>query len=129
MDSRERRRATAAPFTPVSRLTYRAQLARRDAVGMTSAYYDAGDLSPYNVQALLDLLRGESRVPSTSLDLKLELRGQCSEEVVRDLVARFSHLDAPQSQVRIIAPGSRPVTVGCGSAAEQRKAAQPGKQR
>lgn len=128
MDSRERRRAASAQFTPVTRLTYRAQLARRDAIGMTSAYYDAGDLSPYNVQALLDLLRGESRVPSTSLDLKLELRGQCSEAVFRDLVDRFSHLDAPQAQVRIIAPGSRPVTVGCGSSAEPRKTAQRGKQ-
>ena len=96
---------------------------------MTSDYYDAGDLSPYNVQALVDLLRGESRVPSTSLDLRLELRGQCSEAVFRDLVDRFSQLDAPQAQVRISVAGSRPVTVGCGSATAPGKAEGRGRQR
>lgn len=113
--SRAFRRGSAARFSAVTKLTYRAELARRDALGKTSRYYDGGEFSPYNVESLLDLLRGESRVPHTTLDLTLELHGHCPDAVLRDLVQRFAELEAPKAQVRICTPGHRPVVVGCGS--------------
>ena len=117
MESRAIRRATAARLSAVTKITYRAELFRRDAQGRTSSYYDGGEFSPYNIESLLDLLRGEARVPNTSLDLTLELRGQCTDAVIRDLAQRFAELDAPSAQVRICTVGNRPVMVGCGSAA------------
>ncbi len=116
MESRAFRRASAARFSAVTKLTYRAELARRDGLGKNSSYYDGGEFSPYNIESLLDLLRSEARVPHTTLDLTLELRGHCTDAVLRDLVQRFAELDAPKAQVRICTPGNRTVTVGCGSA-------------
>lgn len=126
MDSGALRGASPARFSGVTRLTYRAELARRDPRGGTSSYYDGGEFSPYSVESLLDLLRGEARAPNTTLDLKLELRGHCTDAVLRGLVQKFAELEAPRAQVCICSAGNRPVTVACGTAPHAAKNAARG---
>ena len=113
MDGRTLRRAQSPSFSTATRLTYRAEISRRDTLGHSSSYYDGGEYSPYCVESLVDLLRGEARMPYTSLELTLELRGHCSDSTVRELARKFSAVEAPRAQVRICSPGNRPVVVGC----------------
>jgi len=123
MERRTLRRAPAAPILPAGKLTYRAEICRRDVSGHSWSYYDGGDFSPYSVESLVEMLRGETRTPYRSLDLTLEIRGKCTSGTVKDLARRFAVIHAPKVHVRICASGARPVVVTGGLAADTSEAA------
>ena len=74
MESRAFRRASAARISAVTKLTYRAELARRDVRGKTSRYYDGGEFSPYNVESLLDLVAGGFGTGTSTTGAQAEAR-------------------------------------------------------
>ena len=89
-------------------------MCRRDATGHTSSYYDGGDFSPYCIESLVELLRGETHTAYQSLNLTLEIKGSCGNATVREIARRFSTIHAPKIRVRICARGQQPVVIATG---------------
>jgi len=103
---------------PMAPMSYRAEICRRDVEGRKSSYYDGGQFSPYCMESLIELLRGEARIPHLSLDVMLELHGECTPLTLRDVAARFGDVTSPHLLVRICAPGRAPLVIGARTADE-----------
>jgi hypothetical protein len=110
----ERWAVTRAFAEPSGAPTYRAEVLRRDLGGHVSTYYNGGELSPYCIESLIELLRGETHTPYQSVELSLEFRGKCSPTVLRDVAKRFASVQIPRVQISIRAAGQPPVVLGAG---------------
>jgi hypothetical protein len=109
------RRAATRAFAELSGTPrYRAEILRRDLGGHVSTYYNGGELSPYCIESLIELLRGEAHTPYQSLELSLEFRGKCSPALLRDVAKRFASVQTPRLQISIRAAGQQPVVIGAG---------------
>lgn len=87
------------------RTRYRSAVTRHNESQPSHTYYDGGDLSPYSIDSLIDLLRAESRLPYLSLDVELEIAGPCSAAALREVELRFSELSLRGLNLRIRAEG------------------------
>ena len=94
-----------------ARIRYRSAVTRHHESGPAHSYYDGGDLSPYSIESLLDLLRAESRQPYSCLEVNLEINGPCNAALLRDLTLRFSALSMLGLKVRIRAEGHAPFLI------------------
>ncbi len=90
---------------PTPYLEYRARILKTDLKGHETTYYDGGPLTPYTIEATIELVLAEASVDCSSLDLTLELEGECSEDFIDDIAARFGGVEAPGTRVRICAFG------------------------
>ena len=96
--------------------TYRAEILRRDHNGRVSVYYDGGDFSAYNCEALLDVVRAESRRPHDGIDVTTEIKGVCSDAELVALKERFEALGYGRVLLRISSPGRSPLIAGLSGA-------------
>jgi hypothetical protein len=102
----------AEPETP--HLRYRAEVRTREEAGRGGNLhlYDGGDVSPYCIESLLELLRSEARLTHRTLDLTFELLGQCSAVSMREVAARFAAASITGLSVTVRANGHAPLHVG-----------------
>jgi hypothetical protein len=54
-------------------VSYRSAVTRHNPPETDHTYYDGGELSPYCIETLIELLRAEARLPYTTLDVDLEI--------------------------------------------------------
>ena len=107
-----RRDHSAERFDSVAaRIRYRTAVTRHCDPKPAHSYYDGGDLSPYSIESLLDLLRAESRQPYSWLEVDVEINGPCPAAVLRDLTLRFSALSMLGLKVRVRAEGHAPFLI------------------
>jgi len=90
---------------PPDRIRYRGAITRHNEPEPPHTYYDGGDLSPYSIDSLLDLLRAEARLPYVTLDVDLEIAGPCSPAALREVELRFAELALRGLNLRIRAEG------------------------
>ncbi len=121
----ERRTATRVSAGSPESLSYKAEVFRRDLGGHVSTYYNGGEFSPYCVESLVELLRGEAHTPYQSLELVFEFRGKCNASTVREVAKRFAAVHAPRLQVKICATGQHPVVFSVGEPSFNESASSP----
>ncbi len=101
----------APPYSYPRRIIYRAAVTRHQQSVPQHTFYDGGDLNPYCLDSLIDLLRAEARLPYTSLIVDLQLTGAVNGAIVREVTQRFTALVIRGLRVRICADGQRPVLI------------------
>ena len=91
--------------TATGRISYRSAITRHNPPESDHVYYDGGELSPYCLESMVDLLRAEARLPYTTLDVDLEIAGPCPAARVREVSVRFSDLPIRGLRVLLRAEG------------------------
>lgn len=86
-------------------VSYRSAVTRHNPPESDHTYYDGGELSPYCIETLVELLRAEARLPYTTLDVDLEIAGPCPAARVREVSVRFSELPIQRLRVLLRAEG------------------------
>ena len=97
--------------TSAARLRYRSSTTRHNPPHPDHTYYDGGDLSPYCLESLLDLIRAEARLPYEALSVEFEIAGPCPPAWIREVSARFSELSIHGVRVCIRAEGHSPLVI------------------
>jgi hypothetical protein len=98
-------------YLRATRISFRSAVTRHDPNTPDHTYYDGGDLTPYCVDSLVDLLRAEARLPYSSLNVELELTGTTTAATLREVGMRFSELAIRGLRVRIRADGQPPLLI------------------
>ena len=115
-----------APESRVSPPTYRVEVRRHGGqVGYDLHFYGGGDFSPYCIESLIDMLRGEAHGVRGQYEVTLELIGACSAKSIEEVATRLStagiaglrgvvraagHRDVPLEDARVRhLPAQRPV--------------------
>jgi hypothetical protein len=105
-----RGRLGAYETAELSVLRYRAEVRRREPIqGSALHLYDGGDCSPYGIESLIDLLRSETRVTRSALEVTFEILDSCSSPRLQEVVQRFTHSAIPGLRITISARGQDPV--------------------
>ena len=92
--------------------TYRVEIRRHTATDPHDLHlYGGGDYSPYCIESLVDMLRGEAHTARGDYEVTFEFVGACSASTLEEVAYRLSSAGIPGLRGVVRAEGHRPLSL------------------